>query len=89
MSQEKSKTIPMRIVGIKEVYYGICASREYVSRTQATAVNSLQTCTILTGYPNLIFYGSRNLSFCSGSSLYWNQGQSFIINDIIIASILL
>ena len=35
MSQEKSKTMPMQIFflgggrGVKEVYYGICASSEY------------------------------------------------------------
>ena len=39
MSQEKSKTMPMQIFflgglggggGVKEVYYGICASSEYL-----------------------------------------------------------
>ena len=35
MSQEKSKTMPMQICfflgggGVKEVYYGICASSEF------------------------------------------------------------
>ena len=28
MSQEKSKTMHVQIYGVKEVYYGICASRE-------------------------------------------------------------
>jgi len=32
MSQEESKTMPMQIFpGVKEVYYGICASTEFTS----------------------------------------------------------
>ena len=32
MSQEESKAMPKHIcLGVKEVYYGICASREFTS----------------------------------------------------------
>ena len=56
MSQEKSKTMPMQILffsffflgggGVKEVYYGSCASSELtqVRCTQCPVMSKLQVC---------------------------------------------